>query len=272
MSSKRQSIFITGAASGMGLATARLFAEKGWFVGACDVNEPGLESLASEIGVDNCYITTLDVSDRSAYQNALHGFGTITEGRLDLLFNNAGIIKDSASLFGDMDFAVIEEMVQVNLMGVLNGIHSAYEMLKNTPNSLCFSTSSSSAIIGAPGLPIYSATKHAIKGLTESLSSQLALHDIRVADTLPGHIKTGLMPDDFAEHLPQEGIWRVLPAEAVAEVVWASYHDKKGKLHWYVPEDLFEYQQSVTADIEAVRNSLRQGFVAMVEAFIANMD
>jgi len=268
MNSERKSIFITGAASGIGLATARLFAGKGWFVGIYDVNEQGLEALVSEIGAENCHSAILDVSDRVAYQSVLKDFGKKTGSRLDVLFNNAGV--GTAGLFGDMDFADIEKIIQVNLIGVMIGIHGAYSMLKETPNSLCFTTSSSSGILGVAGLAAYSATKHAVKGLTEALSIELALFDSRAADTLPGQIDTAILPDGIKEHAPKEGMWRLVPAEAVAEVVWASYHDKGGKLHWYVPDDLAELEQIVTTDIEAERNAKKKQFFSYVQRNLPN--
>lgn len=74
-SNGRQSIFITGAASGMGRETARLFAAKGWFVGGYDVNEAGLEALKAELGPDNCVVRLLDVTDRDDYRMAVATFG-----------------------------------------------------------------------------------------------------------------------------------------------------------------------------------------------------
>lgn len=263
MNDARKTIFITGAASGIGRATAKLFSSKGWFVGISDVNEQGLEALASEIGAESCHAAALDVTDRSAFQAILKTFGEKSGGRLDVLFSNAGIIK--AGLFGDMDFADIAEIIQVNLMGVVNGIHAAYPMLRKTPNSLCFTTSSSSAIFSAPGLVAYSATKHALKGLTEALSIELALFDSRAADTLPGHIDTDMMDEEFGRNLPKEGPWRLVPAEAVADVVWASYHDGSGRLHWYVPDELEGFQRSVTADAEGERDRRVKGLIAQVK-------
>ncbi len=263
MSADRKSIFITGAASGMGRATARLFAQKGWFVGIYDVNEQGLEALASEIDAGNCHFRILDVTNRSAYQSVLEEFDDKAGGRLDVLHNNAGIIM--GGLFGDMDYADVEKIIQVNLMGVINGIHAAYPLLKKTPNSLCFTTCSSSAILGSPGIAVYSMTKHAIKGLTEALSIELSFFDSRAADVLPGHIETGMMSDEYRDGLPKEGPWRLIPAEAVAEVVWASYYDKTGKLHWYVPEDMAEHQRAVATDIEGARNMSRDHFATVVE-------
>lgn len=93
MNNERKSIFVTGAASGMGRATARLFAKNSWYVGIVDMNEQGLESLASEIGSENCHVNTLDVTDRAAYRSVLADFDDKAGGRLDVLYNNAGIIK-----------------------------------------------------------------------------------------------------------------------------------------------------------------------------------
>lgn len=264
MSKIRRSIFITGAASGMGRATARLFFRKGWFVGICDVNKQALEMLAAEIGAENCHAAILDVTDRAAFQSVLNEFDVKAGGRLDVLFNNAGIIK--VGLFGDMDLADITRILEVNLMGVINGIHAAYPLLKKTPNSLCFTTSSSSAIYGSAGLAAYSLSKHALKGLTEALSIEFALIDSRAADTLPGHIETGMMIPEHAERLPKEGPWRLVPAEVVADAVWASYCDKSGKLHWYVPDDLEAYHHYVAHNIETERNSRIQQLKAAVKA------
>jgi NAD(P)-dependent dehydrogenase (short-subunit alcohol dehydrogenase family) len=267
MSKEQKSIFITGAASGIGRATARLFAKQGWFIGLNDVNKQGLEDLASEIGPENCQVAILDVSNRDNYQAALKDFGAKTGGKLDLLFSNAGIGKGTT--FGETAFSDLEDMVNVNLMGVIIGIHAAYPMLKNTPNSLCFSTSSSSAIIGVPGLATYSATKHAIKGLTEALSVEFAQFGVRAADTLPGQIETGMLLDEMKEIAPKKGMWRILPAEVVADAVWASYHDKGGKLHWYVPDDLEKLESKVATDIEAVRDGSIKFFSGAMSDIVA---
>jgi len=260
MNNERKSIFITGAASGIGRATTRLFAGKGWFVGMADVNADGLDALEAEIGSNNCDKVQLDVSDRSAYQAALDRFAGKTGGRLDVLFNNAGIAF--GTLFSETDFENIERMIQINLMGVIIGIHAAYPMLKQTPGSLCFTTSSASAILGVPGLATYSATKHAVKGLTESLSVEFMHDDIRAADTIPGSIDTAMQTDETKENLPDTGMWRMIPAENVAEAVWASYHDKSGKLHWYVPEELLKLEAIVAADVEKARDGSAKYFKA----------
>ena len=87
----RKSIFITGAASGMGRETAKLFHEKGWFVGGFDVNLDGLRTLEQELGSDNCLIRRLDVSSKPDFDEAIAAFSEETGGKMDLLFSNAGI-------------------------------------------------------------------------------------------------------------------------------------------------------------------------------------
>jgi NADP-dependent 3-hydroxy acid dehydrogenase YdfG len=251
----RKSIFITGAASGMGRETAKLFAAEGWFVGAFDVQADLLDSLEAEIGADNCLAQRLDVTDRDAYAAAMAAFGEATGGRMDILFNNAGIGRGGP--YGAMDWSDVRAVVEVNLLGVMSGIHLAIPLLTATPGSLCFSTSSSSATFGMANIAVYSATKHAVKGLTEALSVELKAKGVRVADTLPGLIDTPILPQAAKAGAPTQGMWRLMPARSVAEAVWAAYHGDK--LHWYVPPELYDFDVQVTAAPEAVRDAMAAG-------------
>ena len=254
-SNGRKSIFITGAASGMGRETARLFAAKGWFVGGYDVNEAGLNALEAELGPDNCVVRQLDVTDRDDYRMAVATFGEATGGQMDLLYNNAGIGRGGP--FAEQPFEDVIAVVQVNLMGVLIGIHEAIGLLKATPNSLCFTTSSSSATFGMANIAVYSATKHAVKGLSEALSVEFKAYGVRVADVLPGVIDTPILPPGVAEAAPKEGMFRAIPPVEVAKVVWEAYH--ADKLHWYVPPELAELDKAATLSPEAVRDQMAQG-------------
>lgn len=245
----RKSIFITGAASGMGLETARLFNSKGWFVGGYDVNEAGLKALEKEIGAENCIVATLDVTNKEAYDAAVASFGKATGGKMDILYNNAGI--GAGGLFADMDFADNLRVVQVNFIGVLNGIHAALPLLKATENSLCYTTSSSSATFGMPGIAVYSATKHAVKGLTEALSVEFKVIGVRAADVLPGLIDTPILPEGAAANAPKEGMFRAIPPMEVAKTVWEAYHSDQ--LHFYVPPELVELDKAATNAPEATR-------------------
>jgi NAD(P)-dependent dehydrogenase (short-subunit alcohol dehydrogenase family) len=227
--------------------TAVLFAGKGWFVGAFDVNADGLAELSREIGADNCLTRRLDVTDKSDFESAVAAFGAETGGTMDMLFNNAGLAE--TGWFEDIPYEAALRIVQINLVGVLTGIYAALPLLKATTNSLCFSTCSASAIYGAPRLAVYAATKFAVKGLTEALSVEFSRHGVRVADTLPGFINTPLirMPPRGApgansaggtieDNAPKSGPLRVIPPEDVADAVWSAYCGDK--LHWYVPPEL----------------------------------
>lgn len=251
----RKSIFITGGASGMGRETAKLFAGKGWFVGAFDVNEEGLASLEAELGADNCVVRRLDVTDREDYRAALAAFGASTDGKMDVLYNNAGIGR--GGMFADQPFEDVLAVVQVNLVGVLIGIHEGVGLLKATPGSMCFTTSSSSATYGMPGIAVYSATKHAVKGLTEALAIEFKAYGIKVADVLPGLIDTPILPPGTAAGAPKEGMFRAIPPVEVAKVVWEAY--QTDKLHWYVPPELVELDKAATLAPENTRDQMASG-------------
>ena len=108
-------IFITGAASGIGRATAKLFAERGWFVGCFDRNAEALAALKEELGAETGLFLPLDVTDRAALIEAVGVFDEASRGRLDLLFSNAGI--DAKGPFADMAWDKIVAIVEINLLG-----------------------------------------------------------------------------------------------------------------------------------------------------------
>lgn len=260
MPETRKSIFITGAASGMGRETARLFALRGWFVGGYDVNEEGLKDLQDELGAENCLVRRLDVTKRQEYREALDDFAPAAGGRLDILFNNAGIGRGGP--FAEQPFEDVVATVNVNLMGVLIGIYEAIPLLKATPNSLCFTTSSSSATFGMANIAVYSATKHAVKGLTEALSVEFRALGVRAADVLPGLIDTAILPPGAKDNAPKDGMWRLIPPLEVAKVVWAAYHDEPQRLHWFVPAEISELDKESALSPETVRDQMAGGVFA----------
>ncbi len=263
----RKIAFITGAASGIGRATAELFAEQGWWIGAADRNAAGLEQLRDAIGKDSCRPWQLDVTDKPAYDAVVAELAEETGGRLDLLYNNAGI--GAAGFFEDIPIEESLKIIDVNLVGVLNGIYAALPLLKATPNSLCFTTSSSAATYGAPSLAVYAATKFAVKGLTEALAVELSRCDVRVADVLPGLIDTAILSESpryvdgrkqpsegrtIGANAPAEGPFRLIPPSRVAEAVWRCY-EGDARMHWYVPDEIEEIDKAKTASPEAMRDA-----------------
>ena len=263
---ERKIAFITGAASGIGRATAELFAAKGWWIGAADRNSEGLEELRDRLGKDSCRPWRLDVTDKAAYDVVIAELAEETGGRLDLLFNNAGI--GAAGFFEEIPIEETLKVIDVNLIGVINGIYAALPLLKATENSLCFSTSSSAATYGAPNLAVYTATKFAVKGLTEALAVELSRCDVRVADVLPGVIDTAIFGDSpfFAEGkklslgglggappAASEGPFRLVPPSMVAEAVWRC-HQGDSRLHWYVPDEVEDIDKAKAVSVEAMRD------------------
>lgn len=258
-------IFVTGAASGIGRATAALFHQKGWFVGGYDMDATGLASLEQELA-DNCVTGLLDVRDKSAFDQALIDFTERTDGRLDFMFNNAGIAV--GGFFDEVPFDKIINMVNVNLIGVLNGAHAAIPYLKQTENSLCFTTSSSAAMFGTPGMAVYGATKFAVKGFTHAMSVELSRYGVRVADVMPGIIDTPLWQsrryvDGKAaatfEHIPKANAnntdsSRTIAPDEVAQAAWNAYHSDQ--LHWYVPADLEDDDIAPGAGYQSRRDEL----------------
>ena len=258
-------IFITGAASGIGRATAERFAAGGWQIGAADLNTEGLKDLKQALGGNQCETFELDVTNFEMFQGVIADFSEWSGGQLDLIFNNAGI--GILGNVGDVPLQRQLDTINVNLVGVLHGIEAALPLLKATPNSLCFSTSSSAAIFGAPGLGVYAATKFAVKGLTEALSVELAAHDSRAADVLPGLIDTPILRapqyDDSGNDIStgarnigpadaDDGPFRLIPPSEIAEAVWNAYSSTK--IHWYVPAELEDMDKLKSQDVEAFRD------------------
>ena len=277
MPSSAKSIFITGAGSGMGREGAKLFHANGWRVGAIDRNEAGLASLTQELGTDRLWTRQVDVTDKAALDAALADFcADNVHGGLDMLWNNAGI--GESGWFEDVPYEAAIRVVDINFKAVLTGAYGALPYLKKTPGALMFSTSSSSATYGMPQIAVYSATKHAVKGLTEALSIEWKRHGVRVADVLPGLIDTAILTQtrnhsqgattisdvDISEIAPKKGMFRLMPASSVAEAAWAAYHDPK-KLHWYVPKSIRWVDRLKGLSPELVRGRIVKALPALTQ-------
>src|SRR6185295_13363878 len=228
MSDDTKHIFITGAASGIGRETARLFAGRGWRVAAVDVNETGLAALEAELGAERCWTRKLDVRDPAAYARTIEEFGAWSGGRLDALFNCAGIMRMGPFA----SFAIEEHLrtVEINVIGVLNGIHSALGLLKRTPGAHVVSMGSASGIYGVPDLASYSASKFFIRGLTEALNIELAKDDITVTDLMPLYVDTPMVRSQTYRAGSLETFGARLTPQQIAGVVWNAVHGRK--VHW----------------------------------------
>lgn len=223
-----KSIFITGAASGIGRETALLFAQRGWRVGAADIDETGLAKLAEDIGPDRCLTGRLDVRDPDAWRERIDAFGAWTEGHMDALFNCAGIMRMGP--FDQVPLAEHVRTVEVNVIGVLNGIHTAFPLLKATRGSHVVSMGSASGIYGVPDLATYSASKFFVRGLTEGLNVELERHGITVTDLMPLYVDTPMVRTQEYRAGSLETFGARLTPQQIAEIVWKAVHGKK--VHW----------------------------------------
>jgi NADP-dependent 3-hydroxy acid dehydrogenase YdfG len=189
---KSAAVFITGAAAGIGKATALTFARKGYTVGAYDIDEAGLATLTAEINrLGGTAVTGhLDVTDPTEMAQRIKDFATQTGGRIDVLINNAGILL--AGQFQDIDVAAQLKEIDVNTKGVVNGMHAAFPYLRDTSGAVVVNLASASAIYGQAELATYSATKFFVRGLTEALDIEWGPHDIRVISMWPLFVQTAM--------------------------------------------------------------------------------
>jgi len=193
----RKAIFITGGGSGIGRATAHYFAAQGWFVGIADVNKQGIDETAALLPDGASSRHVMDVRDRDQWKAALAEFAAASGGRLDVLFNNAGI--GSGGQFLDMPPEEADRLIAINFGGVVNGIYMAMPLLRATPGSAILNTGSASGFYGVAGLAVYSATKFAVRGLTEGLEIEFAKYGIKVRSLMPGFIDTPLLDQVSAD-------------------------------------------------------------------------
>jgi NAD(P)-dependent dehydrogenase (short-subunit alcohol dehydrogenase family) len=191
MSSPRKTIFVTGAGSGIGRATAQLFAEKGWFVGLYDVNPAGLAETAAALPQGQFTVGVFDVRDRDGWAKAMELFAAYSGDRLDVLFNNAGIGK--YGWFEEIPPEDADAVIDVNLKGVVNGVYAALPLLKRTPGARIINTASTAGVFGAPQLAVYSATKFAVRGLTEALDVEFSRYGVRVVSLMPWFVETAIL-------------------------------------------------------------------------------
>jgi len=216
-----KTLAITGAAGGIGRATTLLFARAGWTVGAYDLDESALADLAAETAdLPGRVLTgTLDVRDGGAFATRL-GELVAETGRLDVLANNAGLL--SSGRFADLDRDRLQTEIEVNVLGVMNGMHAGFPHLRDTPGSVAVNLASASAIYGQAELANYSATKFYVRGLTEALDIEWGRHDIRVVDLWPLFVQTAMV--DGMKTGTTDSLGIRLTADEVARPLWDAVH------------------------------------------------
>ena len=228
------SIFISGAAAGIGKATALKFLAEGWCVGAYDVDQAGLAALTNEVAEEQrARLATgvVDVTDNDSWHQALDDFTSHTGGALNVLFNNAGILCSGS--FADNTLESQQKLIEVNVQGVLAGSYLALPYLKSAATSQhgarVINMSSASAIYGQPSLAVYSTSKFAVRGITEALDLEWAPHGVKVMDVMPLFVRTKMVTDMDAGSIKRLGV-RLTP-EDIAATVYKMAHYNGNRVH-----------------------------------------
>ena len=197
-----QSIFISGAAQGIGAAVAELFYQHGYKVGIYDINTEQAEHLAKRLG-ERAQAGKLDVAHYADWQQALQDFNAWA-GEINVVVNNAGILYSGA--FENTPIEAHHRTININVNGVLNGCHAAFPYLKNAAFARIINLSSASAIYGQADLVSYSASKFAVRGITEGLDVEWQKYGIRVLDIMPLFVQTAMVTDMDAGSIQNMGV------------------------------------------------------------------
>lgn len=186
---------VTGGASGIGRALCRDLAAAGARVLVADLNLTGAEAVAAEIGGQ---ARELDVRDARAFRELVES-AAAAHGRLDYLFNNAGIgVAGDARDFSDEHW---RETVEINLMGVVNGCQAAYPLMARQGSGHLVNVASLAGLIGAPGMLPYATTKAAVIGLSRTLRVEARALGVKVSVVCPGFIESNIYESSRSANL-----------------------------------------------------------------------
>ena len=186
------SAVVTGGGSGIGRGLAEELAKRGCEVVLADRQIELAEEVASKIcdSGGKASAVNVDVTDFDAVERLVQETVELT-GRLDYIFNNAGIaIGGNVSQYGIEDW---NQIVDVNLRGVINGVQAAYPVMMAQGFGHIVNTASLAGLTPSPGHVAYAATKHAIVGLSNSLRAESAHMGIRVSVLCPGFVRTAIL-------------------------------------------------------------------------------
>lgn len=184
---------VTGGGSGIGAAIVRALADRGATVVIADIDEAAAKSVAEQIdAASDVKVSTavVDVTDSDAVADLVNQVAA-DHGSLDLIFNNAGIAV--AGLVDQLTLDHWDRVIDVNLKGVVYGVHAAYPLMLRQGHGHIVNTASLAGLVPGPGLAPYVAVKHAVVGLSMSLRAEAATRGVKVSAVCPGFVDTPLL-------------------------------------------------------------------------------
>ncbi len=217
---------VTGAASGIGRATAKALADAGAGVTLCDVQDELGARAAEDAGGTYAH---LDVSDPDAWAELISGF----DG-LDLLHLNAGIYDTALEDITSISVDRYRQYLGVNVDGVFFGLQRAIPLLEQAKGAVVV-TSSMAGIVPLPANPLYSLTKFSLIGLVRSIHRELDRRGIRINALCPGAVATPLMGEDPHAWFGERGIVAFEPEVMAATVVSLMDSDRSGEVVLHRP-------------------------------------
>ncbi|MCB9138196.1 MAG: SDR family oxidoreductase [Caldilineaceae bacterium] len=225
---ENKAVLVTGAAMGMGLATARAFAQAGAAVALSDVNQEALTAVTAELVAAGHSAIALPCDVGNEADVAVLVEQTVAAfGRLDAAFNNAGVMTPLAET-ADVSGEEYERVTDINLRGVWNCMKYELRQMRKQGSGAIVNNSSIGGLSGTPGRAIYGATKFGVLGLTKSAAREYAAQGIRINAVCPGSIETPMVADmlaqgwismdDMVGSQPMGRLGR--PEEIAAAVLW----------------------------------------------------
>jgi len=271
MSKQRsETIFITGSSSGLGRATARLFASKGWKVIAT-MRKPEKETELAKL--PNVVLLPLDITDRQ--QIEVTAAKAVAAGGVDVVFNNAGYGM-AGPLEGSTDDQILR-IVNTNLLGTIRTTKAFIPYFREEKAGLFINTTSIGGLMTVPFNSLYHATKWALEGWSESMAFELNQLGIGMKTLEPGGMKTDFFTRSFdvGKHADYDAlVGKVMSVitdpkqmeaystpEQIAEVVYEAATDGKDQLRYVAgPDAKATYAARLQAGDEAFRKAIRQQF------------